>query len=68
MMTVSEVIALKLRREDNSRVYLYPQIFSGLCYTIASFLMLYLWHLQRQKKKKKKKALSDSPSSSVGIE
>ncbi|GAM88674.1 hypothetical protein ANO11243_067080 [Dothideomycetidae sp. 11243] len=34
--TFSEVIALYLRRPENTRPYLYPQIFSALCYVCAS--------------------------------
>ena len=34
--SVSEVIALKLRRPQSSRPYLYPQIFAGTAYLVAS--------------------------------
>ena len=37
---VSEVIALELRRPDHTRVYLYPQIFCGVCYICASLCLL----------------------------
>jgi hypothetical protein len=42
-------IALKLRQPGRERVYLYPQIFTGLTYLIASFFMLALWLVQRKK-------------------
>ena len=38
--TFSEVISLYLRRPGHDRPYLYTQIFSGLCYGIAS---VFLW-------------------------
>ena len=38
--TFSEVISLYLRRPSHDRPYLYTQIFSGLCYVIAS---VFLW-------------------------
>lgn len=37
--TVSEAIALELRRPGHTRAYLYPQIFCGLCYVLASFCL-----------------------------
>lgn len=40
--TVSEGIALKLRRPGEAREYLYPQIFAGLAYVVASGFMLQL--------------------------
>lgn len=48
--TFSEVIALKIRAPDSSRPYLYPQIFTGLAYLIASVIMFVLWLVQRKKK------------------
>jgi len=45
---VSEGIALKLRRPESSRKYLYVQIFAGLTYTIASGFM---FQLRRVKKR-----------------
>jgi hypothetical protein len=47
--TFAEVIALQLRRPGHERAYLYPQIFTGLTYLIASFFMLALWFVQRKK-------------------
>ncbi|KAF2103813.1 MFS general substrate transporter [Rhizodiscina lignyota] len=46
----SEAIALVLRRPGASRPYLYPQIFAGLSYTIASLFMLELWRVQRRRR------------------
>ncbi|KAF7502352.1 hypothetical protein GJ744_005993 [Endocarpon pusillum] len=43
----SETIALQLRRPGMKREYLYPQIFSGLSYILASFC---LWELRRHRK------------------
>jgi len=42
----SEAIALKLRRPESGRPYLYTQIYSGLCYLIAA---LFLLELRRNK-------------------
>ncbi|GME52123.1 Major facilitator superfamily [Neofusicoccum parvum] len=47
--TFSEVIALKIRRPDSERPYLYPQIFSGILYAISTGLMFRLWRVQRRK-------------------
>jgi hypothetical protein len=59
---VSEVIALKLRRPGTSHVYLYPQIFSGLSYLVASLCMLELARVLRKRHKPMEVAfrLSDS--------
>ncbi|KAK9243276.1 major facilitator superfamily domain-containing protein [Lipomyces tetrasporus] len=46
--TFSEVIALKLRRPDSSREYLYPQIFAGLSYIVASLFVLELRRVKRR--------------------
>jgi MFS family permease len=48
---VSEVIALELRRPNSTRPYLYPQIFVGLSYTVASVIMFLLWHVHRRKRR-----------------
>lgn len=45
----SEVLALKIRRPGHSHPYVYPQIFTGLAYLIASMIMLTLWKIQRKK-------------------
>ena len=45
-IAVSEAIVLKLRRPDSHREYLYPQIFAGTCYVVAS---LFLFELQRRR-------------------
>ncbi|PSN71386.1 major facilitator superfamily protein [Corynespora cassiicola Philippines] len=49
-ITFAEVIALKIRRPDSGRPYLYPQIFAGTAYLVASGLMFALWLVQRRKK------------------
>jgi hypothetical protein len=46
---VSEVIALKLRRVNASREFLYAQIFCGLAYLVASFFAFELWRVHRKK-------------------
>jgi hypothetical protein len=46
---VSEVIALKLRRKNSAREFLYAQIFSGLAYLVASFFALELWRVHRKR-------------------
>lgn len=52
----SEAIALELRRGGSSRPYLYPQIYSGLCYLIAAAFLLELrrnkWGLWAREKNK----------------
>ncbi|KAK9322180.1 major facilitator superfamily domain-containing protein [Lipomyces orientalis] len=50
--TFSEVIALKLRRPDSSREYLYPQIFAGLSYIVASLFVLELRRVKRRDRQK----------------
>lgn len=47
---VSEVIALKLRRQ-NSHPYLYPQIFSAVSYLLMSLYMLELSHVLRKRRR-----------------
>ncbi|KAL8939944.1 MAG: hypothetical protein Q9211_002506 [Gyalolechia sp. 1 TL-2023] len=44
---LSEVIALKLRRPGSQREYLYPQIFAGLSYLVASFCLFLLRQVRR---------------------
>ena len=46
--TVSEGIALKLRRSGTNRDYLYTQIFAGLAYVIASGFMLQLRRVRQE--------------------
>ncbi|KAF2436273.1 MFS general substrate transporter [Tothia fuscella] len=48
--TFAEVIALKLRRPNSGRPYLYAQVFAGISYLVASAIMLALWYDQRRKK------------------
>ena len=48
--TFGEVIALELRRPESQRDYLYPQIFAGLAYIVASGCM---YELRRFKRKEK---------------
>ncbi|EKG15376.1 Major facilitator superfamily [Macrophomina phaseolina MS6] len=47
--TFSEVIALKIRRPNAERPYLYPQIYSGISYALAAAIMFRLWQVQRRK-------------------
>ncbi|KAI6084710.1 MFS transporter, MCP family, solute carrier family 16, member 6 [Hypoxylon rubiginosum] len=45
----AEVIALDLRRPDfGFRSYIYPQVFTGLSYIIASLVLLELWRIRRR--------------------
>ncbi|KAH7312985.1 MFS transporter, MCP family, solute carrier family 16, member 6 [Rhexocercosporidium sp. MPI-PUGE-AT-0058] len=46
--TFSEVITLKLKRPDSEREFLYPQIFAGLAYLVASIFMFELWRSRRR--------------------
>ncbi|KAI4607802.1 hypothetical protein J4E83_009344 [Alternaria metachromatica] len=46
--TVSEGIALKLRRSSSSREYLHTQIFAGLSYVVASGFMFQLRRVKRR--------------------
>ena len=46
----AEVIALKLRRPGSGHEYLYPQIFAGLAYIVASGCMYELRRLQQKRK------------------
>ncbi|RDW76124.1 hypothetical protein BP5796_06945 [Coleophoma crateriformis] len=45
----TEVIALELRRPQMSNQYIYPQIFSGISYIVASVCMLELRRVTRKK-------------------
>ncbi|CAN9402135.1 unnamed protein product [Alternaria alternata] len=49
-VTVSEGIALRLRRPASSREYLYTQIFAGLSYVVASGFMFQLHRVKRRQK------------------
>ncbi|KAL2049725.1 hypothetical protein ABVK25_010066 [Lepraria finkii] len=49
--TFSEVITLKLRRPGSGHVYLYPQIFAGLAYLVASGCMYELRRVNKRKKR-----------------
>ncbi|KIK68793.1 hypothetical protein GYMLUDRAFT_36287 [Collybiopsis luxurians FD-317 M1] len=48
--TFAEVIALKLRRPDAERSYLYPQIFAGVSYLVGAVIILELWRSVRKSK------------------
>ena len=48
--TFAEVIALELRRPGSGHDYLYPQIFAGLAYIMASGCMYGLQRFKRQQK------------------
>jgi hypothetical protein len=46
---VSEVLALKLRRQESERPYIYVQIFAAISYVVASMFMLVLrWINKKQ--------------------
>lgn len=49
-IVASEAIALVLRRPGTSRPYLYPQIFAGLSYIVASVFLLELWRVLRRRR------------------
>jgi hypothetical protein len=49
--TFAEVIGLKLRRPNNARPYLYPQIWAGIMYMVATVQMLALWLVLWKKKR-----------------
>ncbi|KAK9342043.1 major facilitator superfamily domain-containing protein [Lipomyces starkeyi] len=51
--TFSEVIGLQLRRADSSREYLFPQIFAGLAYIIASGFVFELRRIKRREHQQK---------------
>ena len=63
--SVSEVIALKLRRPNTSHAYLYPQIFAGLSYLGACLCMLELSRILRKKRKPAEVAFRPSDSTLV---
>lgn len=46
ILLVAEVIALKLRRPNSNKEYLYPQIFAGLAFIVASSCLLELWRIK----------------------
>jgi len=62
---VSEVIALKLRRPGSGREFLYPQIFAGLAYLIASVISLELWRVHRQSAIRKHPSSETAPESDL---
>ncbi|TKA82756.1 hypothetical protein B0A55_01093 [Friedmanniomyces simplex] len=49
--TFSEVIALKIRRPGSARSYLYPQLFVGLSYLVASAIMIELHRVKRRERR-----------------
>ena len=49
--TVSEAIALQLRRPGTGHAYLYPQLFAGISYILASLCMFELARVLRQRRK-----------------
>lgn len=50
--TFAEVIGLYLRRPAMGRWgYLYPQIFAGLAYLVASMFLFELWRVKRRAKR-----------------
>ncbi|TKA66856.1 hypothetical protein B0A55_10001 [Friedmanniomyces simplex] len=49
--TFSEVIALKIRRPGSARSYLYPQLFVGLSYLVASAVMIELHRVKRRERR-----------------
>lgn len=50
-LQVSEVIALKIRRPDADRPYLFPQLFVGIAYTCAGIVMLELRRINRKRRR-----------------
>ncbi|KAF2684085.1 major facilitator superfamily protein [Lentithecium fluviatile CBS 122367] len=50
--TFAEVIGLKLRTPESARPYLYPQIWAGVMYLIATGLMFALWLILRKRKRR----------------
>lgn len=56
-LQVSEVIALKIRRPDADRPYLFPQLFVGIAYICAGIVMLELRRINR--KRRREATLSD---------
>jgi MFS family permease len=49
--TVSEVIALEIRRPESSRPYLYPQLLIGVSYLVASGFMFVLRQIHRSRQR-----------------
>ncbi|KAL7268286.1 hypothetical protein RUND412_009094 [Rhizina undulata] len=72
--TFSEPIGLYLRRPGTPNPYMYPQIFSGLMFIVASFIMLLLraWIIKRNDLEKenlaKKSHKSDTDSGDPEVE
>ena len=58
--TFSEVIALKLRRPGTNHAYLYPQIFAGLSYILASGCMFELARVLRKRRKLQLRSSDDT--------
>ncbi|KAH8819815.1 major facilitator superfamily protein [Xylogone sp. PMI_703] len=56
----TEVIALKLRRPLMSNEYLYPQIFTGISYTLASVFLLELRRVIRKRDSQRALVSSDN--------
>jgi MFS family permease len=51
-VTFSEVVALEIRRPRSARwQFLWPQLFSGLAYLLATIAMFWLWLIKRQQSK-----------------
>lgn len=59
--SVSEAIALKLRRPNSGHDYLYPQLFAGLAYIVASGCM---YELRRFKREQKRRAINPKANQS----
>ena len=49
---VSEVVALKLRHPESPRTYLYPQLFAGFSYIVASGCMYELRRYMRKQRRR----------------
>ena len=58
--TFAEVIALKIRRPNSNRPYLYPELFSGLAYLVASLCMLELMRVKRKQRNLEKRAKEEA--------
>jgi hypothetical protein len=49
--TFAEAVGLQLRRPNAARPYLYPQIWAGIMYLVASGVMYALWVVLRRRKR-----------------
>lgn len=59
LILVAELITLQIRRPGTDRVYLYPQLFSGISYLLAAIFMLELSRSMRRSKQRLAAVSSD---------